>query len=287
MKKLSLLVVALVSITFYSCNNESEAENYQPTLENQAKSSNVAFAHLDGFSKRVDCVAYKGDCAVAIVQEGGMFSIRLERLAAFDDKLMMSFTSENTGEDDRSSILFNNNVTIPNAVANQLGFSSIIINSGDYIVSYDDNPFGDVILDITSSSLAKNSERLCPPGSVEVWEYQFNSFNFHRPVKNCESGFWFCFVDGSWEFVGCQDSTGTVWPVYDDHIIAQKSEEEDTIDFYFPIDAFVDHANYPTEFEVFSVDDALQFGNQELIIGEYPVEFHPDYLKVSVPTNEI
>lgn len=150
MKK-SFLALFFVSMgTFYSCNNEPEAENYQPTFENQAKSSSVSFAHLDGYSKRVKCVANKGDCAIAIVQEGGMFPIRLERLAAFDDKLMMSFTSENNGEDDRSSISFNNNVTIPKAVANQLGFSSIIINSGDYTVSYDSNPFGDVILDITA-----------------------------------------------------------------------------------------------------------------------------------------
>src|SRR5690606_38841503 len=141
------LSLCFVSIgAFYSCSNEPETENSQLTFEKQAKSSNVSFGSLDGYSKNARCAANLGDCAYAIVQEGGMFSMRLEKLAAYDDKLMMSFTSENTGDDDRSSISFNNDVTIPEAMANELGFSSITIKSGDYVVSYEDNPFGDVIL---------------------------------------------------------------------------------------------------------------------------------------------
>jgi len=38
----------------------------------------------------------------------------------------------------------------------------------------------------------------CPPGTHLVLTFGFDDFNFHRPVKFCLSGFWFCFINGHW-----------------------------------------------------------------------------------------
>ena len=38
----------------------------------------------------------------------------------------------------------------------------------------------------------------CPPGTHLVLSYGFDDFNFHRPIKLCLSGFWFCFINGHW-----------------------------------------------------------------------------------------
>lgn len=87
------------------------------------------------------------------------------------------------------------------------------------------------------NATAKRPGSRCPAGSTEVWEYGFDGFNFHRPSKNCEEGFWFCFVGGEWNFVGCKDSSGNIWTTpYDKMVIASVPEDvENTIDFIFLI----------------------------------------------------
>ena len=52
-----------------------------------------------------------------------------------------------------------------------------------------------------TTSLASSVNRQidpCPDGTHPVLTFGFDDFNFHRPVKACLSGFWFCFKNGHW-----------------------------------------------------------------------------------------
>lgn len=49
-----------------------------------------------------------------------------------------------------------------------------------------------------SENTASRRMNECPEGQMEQWSYAFSGFNFHRPVMNCESGFWFCQTGGHW-----------------------------------------------------------------------------------------
>lgn len=124
----------------------------------------------------------------------------------------------------------------------------------------------------------------CPEGTFAVWSYEFESFHFHRPVKNCESGFWFCTKGGEWtlEYVTNPNAksqitnNGTL-------VLASADRKNKLIRFHFPIELIGKDGNTQSDFETFNVDEELTFGDLTLVKGDYPPTFTNDEIIISVP----
>mgnify|MGYP003610916562 CR=1 FL=1 len=140
-------------------------------------------------------------------------------------------------------------------------------------------------IDNLTNKVAPGGGGPCPPGSLAVIIYEFDTFRFHRPKKNCESGFWFC-SDGEWvitcienpngrRYSGITETTTTVAGVID--------RDNGLISFRFPIELITKDGNKPSDFEIFNVDEELTFGDLTLIKGDYSSTFTNDEITVNVP----
>ena len=147
MKKLFLTLSLVFVGALSSYANQPTTLESQLAIENPVQRLNYSVGYLDGWSKHAECRRYQGDCAVAIEKEKGMFPIQFKK-GIDKDQLVMSFTEKNTGMDDRSSITFNTRVVVSAVMAKELGFSTVIVHAGEYKVNYENNPFGDVVLDV-------------------------------------------------------------------------------------------------------------------------------------------
>lgn len=124
----------------------------------------------------------------------------------------------------------------------------------------------------TSSSEALRALPDCPEGTHAVLTYEFDEFRFHRPRRDCESGFWFCTVGGHWEvncvpnspFASINGTTAYVW--------AQELENGQ-IEIHFPL-ALKDTEGYSAEdLATFNVDEEYEiYEGITLKIGDYSVE---------------
>ena len=125
----------------------------------------------------------------------------------------------------------------------------------------------------------------CPPGMLAVISYEFDTFRFHRPKKNCESGFFFC-SDGDWVincvenpkgrlYSGMTETTTTVAGIID--------RENSLISFHFPIELINKEGNTQSDFEIFNVDEDLSFGDLTLVKGNYPSTFTNNEIIINVP----
>lgn len=128
---------------------------------------------------------------------------------------------------------------------------------------------------------------VCPDGMIAVVSYEFDTFRFHRPKKDCESGFWFC-SDGKWVITcvenpngrihsGITESTTTVAAIID------KSNK--IVSFHFPIGLIGKDGNNLSDFETFNVDEEVPFGDLTLIKGDYQSTFTNDEIIINVPAN--
>jgi hypothetical protein len=124
----------------------------------------------------------------------------------------------------------------------------------------------------------------CPEGTIAVWSYEFESFHFHRPVKNCESGFWFCTKGGEWT-VECVPipnaksqltNNGTL-------VLAIVDRKNKLISFHFPIELIGKDGNTQRDFETFNVDEELTYGDLSLVKGDYPSTFTNNEIIINVP----
>ncbi len=124
----------------------------------------------------------------------------------------------------------------------------------------------------------------CPKGTFEVWSYEFESFHFHRPVKNCESGFWFCTKGGGWT-VDCVTNPNAKSQITNNGtlVLAVVDREKEIISFHFPIELIGKDGNKFSDFETFNVDEELKFGDLTLIKGDYPSTFTNDEIIINVP----
>lgn len=115
----------------------------------------------------------------------------------------------------------------------------------------------------------------CPAGQHLAKVYEFNKFKFHRPLNNCETGFWFCFTDGRW-VTKCVDNQ--VLAHMDDDIAVLYGEFINGIfKIHFPLE-FTTTAGYTSDdLEFFSVDETYSFhladngDDYKFVIGQYPV----------------
>lgn len=99
----------------------------------------------------------------------------------------------------------------------------------------------------------------CPEGQHAELHYEFNGFNFHRPVKSCASGFWFCFINGHWETKCVQNSATSLAHIDgDDAYLWGVVTSAEKFEMHFPDDLLED-SNYTEEdLENLNVDDAWE-----------------------------
>lgn len=120
--------------------------------------------------------------------------------------------------------------------------------------------------------LPSNNAYGCPEGQHEVWSYEFDGFNFHRPINGCQRGFSLCFKNGHW-VVTCV--TNTPVATLEDGLATVRAEliENDKILLHFPI-ALKEHESYiPEDFEFFNVDEEYEIAEGiTLEPGEYEIQ---------------
>lgn len=149
MKNLFMITVAAFFIL--SCTNNDAVEQENADIKIESKAS-MAFtdAVLRGWSDKKNCLRGYGDCAIAIIREGypaeGLFAVRLELLGS--TKMLMTYTSDEESEDEGGFLNFGNDTTLVSEVANDLGYSSIVVKAGMYEINRSENPKGQVILTI-------------------------------------------------------------------------------------------------------------------------------------------
>ncbi|MFK7781883.1 hypothetical protein [Psychroserpens sp.] len=122
----------------------------------------------------------------------------------------------------------------------------------------------------------------CPPNSTASIHYESDGFRFKRPKTDCQSGFWFCTLNGGW-VIKCHDNyTGAEVEVtqatqvnrtFETTTIAGIiNDAEKTVDFYFPIELADIDGNSLDDFEIFNVDvdeNIYITENIKLIPGDY------------------
>jgi hypothetical protein len=126
----------------------------------------------------------------------------------------------------------------------------------------------------------------CPEGMIAVLSYEFDSFHFHRPVKDCESGFWFCTKGGEWVITCVTNPKAKIHSSLTNNsttVAAIIDRENELISFHFPIGLINIAGNTQSDFQVFNVDEELTFGDVTLIRGNYNSTFTNDEIIIDVP----
>ena len=117
----------------------------------------------------------------------------------------------------------------------------------------------------------------CPPGTEPAFVISCDGFNFHRPSKNCVSGFWFCFnVCTAW-LVDCSGNVVSSFATSKNNTVTVFGKIiKNQIELHFPI-ALAAAKGYTTDdLKVFSVDEDDPFYkgsnvSYTMLKGQYPV----------------
>ncbi|WP_320814676.1 hypothetical protein [Flavobacterium sp.] len=126
----------------------------------------------------------------------------------------------------------------------------------------------------------------CPDGMIAVISYEFDSFHFHRPKNNCESGFWFCTKGGDWTVNCVINPYGKTYSYLTDSttvVAAIVDRKNEVISFHFPIGLINKDGNTQSDFEIFNVDEELTFDDVTLIKGNYRSTFTNEEIIIDVP----
>lgn len=133
---------------------------------------------------------------------------------------------------------------------------------------------------LTVSAFAQTTQKFadgCPPGTHPVYINECDGFNFHRPVTNCKTGFWFCSYGCTgwhWECVPNTTFKATIDQKNVAKVWAQLSGNK--IEFHFPSAISALDSYTKEDLSKFTVDEQLVFefdGKKcKLAIGEYPVK---------------
>ena len=123
----------------------------------------------------------------------------------------------------------------------------------------------------------------CPVGTHPVFVNNCGPFHFHRPILNCESGFWFCFEGGCsgwhiecWPNQGSLQETSPVATISNGKANIWGQIVNNKFELHFPI-ALITTQGYTTQdLQVFSVDADDHFFTSGAVqytmkMGQYPV----------------
>jgi hypothetical protein len=131
----------------------------------------------------------------------------------------------------------------------------------------------------------------CWPGQHIALVYSYD-FHFHRPRRNCESGFWFCTTNGHYEWACVPNSRAKY---SEENLNTNKNlvyldVADDYFTFRFPISLKLDKRYNANDLKTFNVDEALKFSykehNYELITGDYPTIESDTEIIVKVPVKK-
>lgn len=124
-----------------------------------------------------------------------------------------------------------------------------------------------------------------PPGQHWELHYKYNGFNFHRPKYGCEKGFWFCFLEGDWEWELHPDNA------YSSAFVDGTSSNlvgfplsNNKLALHFPIEIKT-LCNYNQgDLDFLNVDDEMIVSSEGKVIalGNYPVTETENELIVTV-----
>lgn len=130
---------------------------------------------------------------------------------------------------------------------------------------------------------AKLGQPDCPPGYHLVLVYEYDRMRFHRPKKNCESGFYIC-SDGHWEWVCVPDYPMAAIVGQNASIWGQLNESETQLELHFPAGLASTPGYTANDLSVFSVDDAKAVRPDVVLVpGAYAVSLIGSELVVTVP----
>jgi len=144
-------MITVASFFILSCTNNDTIEQQNEDFKIESKISNeFTNAVLRGWSDKQNCLHGYGNCAIAIIKNGypaeGLFAVRLEMLAP--TKMLMTYTGDEESEDEGGYLNFGADTAVVDEVANELGYSTIIVKAGMYEINRSENPKGQVILTI-------------------------------------------------------------------------------------------------------------------------------------------
>ena len=130
----------------------------------------------------------------------------------------------------------------------------------------------------------------CPPGQHREFYYDFDGFNFHRPVNSCHRGFWFCFIAGKWHTRCVPNNETSIAIVNPDGTVEVWAQvvSGQQLEVHFPIALASDPDFTAEDLANFSVDDERDINegeNNPLImqIGEYRTTYTATEIVVTVP----
>ena len=110
----------------------------------------------------------------------------------------------------------------------------------------------------------------CWPGEHLALVYSYD-FYFHRPVRNCQRGFWFCFTNGHYEWACVPNSNRSISNDGKNYVYIDISDDYFT--FRFPISLKLDSNYTLDELKTFNVDESLIFtqnkNEYQLVKGDY------------------
>lgn len=144
-------------------------------------------------------------------------------------------------------------------------------------------------IDLDSSAL--NKSQPCPYGTHIVFNYDFGTFNFHRPKTDCTTGFFVCIKGGEWTTECVQDTylretAENLSQVDTLNTVTTVSGTVDfqnrTVDLYFPIELSNVGGNSLSDFSVFNADDNLIITDDIILKkGDYPSRIEGDEIIVT------
>lgn len=112
----------------------------------------------------------------------------------------------------------------------------------------------------------------CPEGQSAVLEYSFDEFRFHRPAKDCESGFWFCTKGGSGWHIECRPNAGLTASIVGTTANVWAKEVDDKMEIHFPLELKNTEGYTAEDLSTFNVDEEYTiYEGITLKPGDYPV----------------
>ena len=75
---------------------------------------------------------------------------------------------------------------------------------------------------------------LCPEGTHAVLTKEFDEFHFHRPKKECKSGFWFCTIGGKW-VTRCVPNNSHAYIAGTTAYLSARVLDDGKVEIHFPL----------------------------------------------------